>query len=946
VAKKQLLLVDADPRSVRVLEVSLKKSGYSVTTAADGVDALSKIEFSTPDLVLTDTRLPRVDGFELVRRLKQRPESAGIPVVFLTSQKSIEDKIRGLELGVEDYLTKPIFVRELIARVNLLLARRTQEKMVTNVPMSVRTRLSGSLEDMGVVDLLQTFEVSRKSGVAHITSGKQTARVYFRDGKVVDAELGRLRGEEAVYRALIWNSGSFEVELRPIANVDVIPTSTQGLLMEGMRRVDEWGRLLEQLPPLSTIFHIDHHELAERLNEIPDELNGILRLFDGRRTLMDVVDESPFEDLSTLSTVTKLFFEGLLVLSETPMPEGVHAEPSASGELAPVEDAVVPSMEGDSQQRIEIDAELAVPSWRPPGHEGGPWPPDGSLRVPGYPSSSQQRIEASLPTPLLAGSGLPAASLAGSSLAGSSLAGSSLPGSGSAGSLGGSTSVGGFGAAPLPGSTTLPHGLRPAAPPSQHPSVADTQPVAAVSSPGPRIPIVVPPPGGLEALAAARVGRRQPTQMGLGQAGLGAPASVAEDAHPLMPEERGTQPRGVLPTASSALPNGGLPTGAWEADRELFAEHAPVEAPRDAAMRPRAEPFALARDASEEDRTRNTVPQDFSHSERPPGPAEVRQREPSPTPPVVASRPPISSPEPPTAREIRAGKVIPFPRKEDGRASDADESIRDHDTWPGLGRSKEDRSSSAPPSGPEDERAARSSTPGAGEDAQRGNAFAGAAVRQPARSAQDEADHDDFFSAGEEGRYEGGPATIPPEEPEEVYVPQRRSIVAERRRAKAARVVGIVLGFMLSIAGFSLFSMTRGSNVGGESASEPPPVRELPKVPAPDAGPRGEPTANAPAKDAAATPAGEPPAAEPPPAEPPPAEPPPAEPPPAEPPPAEPPPAAPPPAAPKPAPAAPKPARRTEPRPEPPPEVRPPPAPAPAPPAPAGNPPTAAFPTD
>src|SRR4029453_15490088 len=120
VAKKQLLLVDADPRSVRVLEVSLKKAGYSVTTAADGSDALSKIEFSTPDLILSDTRLPGGDGYDLVRRLKQNPEYASIPIVFLTSQKSIEDKIRGLELGVEDYLTKPIFLRELIARVNLL----------------------------------------------------------------------------------------------------------------------------------------------------------------------------------------------------------------------------------------------------------------------------------------------------------------------------------------------------------------------------------------------------------------------------------------------------------------------------------------------------------------------------------------------------------------------------------------------------------------------------------------------------------------------------------------------------------------------------------------------------------------------------------------------------------------------------------------------------------
>src|SRR6202163_4971140 len=134
VAKQKLLLVDADPRSVRVLEVSLKKAGYSVTTATDGLDALAKVELSPPDLVLSDTRLPNLDGYAFVRRLKERPEWATIPVVFLTSQKSVEDKIRGLELGVEDYLTKPIFVRELLARVNMLLARRPREGIASPHP--------------------------------------------------------------------------------------------------------------------------------------------------------------------------------------------------------------------------------------------------------------------------------------------------------------------------------------------------------------------------------------------------------------------------------------------------------------------------------------------------------------------------------------------------------------------------------------------------------------------------------------------------------------------------------------------------------------------------------------------------------------------------------------------------------------------------------------------
>lgn len=314
-AKLSVLLVDADPRSVRVLEVSLRSAGFIVTTATDGLDALVKLEVSSPDLVISDTKLPNLDGYALIRRLKERPEWALIPVVFLSSQRSIEDKIRCMELGVEDYLTKPILVRDLLARINLLLARRTAESIATR-GASGRTRFAGNLEDMAVIDLLQTFEVSRKTGVLLLTHDAQGARIFFRDGKVVDAELGHLRGEEAVYRTLLWTTGQFEVHFGTIHNEDIIEAPTQGLLMEGMRRMDEWHRLLEQLPPLHTRFEVEHLLLLERLSDIPDEINGILRLFDGQRTLMQVVDASPFEDLSTLTTITKLFFEGLLAIQD------------------------------------------------------------------------------------------------------------------------------------------------------------------------------------------------------------------------------------------------------------------------------------------------------------------------------------------------------------------------------------------------------------------------------------------------------------------------------------------------------------------------------------------------------------------------------------------------------------------------------------------------------
>ncbi len=335
-AKQRILLVDADPRSVRVLEVSLRQAGYNVTTATEGEAALDMVSHQQPDLVICDTRLPKMDGYAFVRALKKQPDTRTIPVVFLANQKSVEDKIRGLELGVEDYLTKPIFVRELLARVSLIFARRTQESMARVQLGGGKTHFVGTIREITVIDLLQTFEVSRKSGTIHLQNGKHSAHIYFRDGKAIDAEVGLLRGEEAVYRVLVWSDADFEVDFDTPQNEDIVVGSTQAVLMEGMRRVDEWGRVSEELPPLETVLELDNELLVQRLSEIPDELNGILRLFDGRRTILEIVDESPFEDISTLSTIAKLFFEGLLTKTKQP----VHVE------------AVVPSTETSQVTRL------------------------------------------------------------------------------------------------------------------------------------------------------------------------------------------------------------------------------------------------------------------------------------------------------------------------------------------------------------------------------------------------------------------------------------------------------------------------------------------------------------------------------------------------------------------------------------------------------------------
>ena len=312
VSKQSLLLVDGDVRSMRVLEVSLRKAGFSVTTAASVQDGMDKLELNAPDLIISETVFPDGDGFELRRRVRAAPDWSEIPFIFLTAEAAIENKIRGLELGVDDYLTKPIYIKEIVTRINILLQKRQRTRFEER--RDGRTRFAGRVSDMPVVDVIQTIEISRKSGVIQFVGerGRQ-ATIYFRDGKVIDAESGALQGEDAVYRLLTWNEGEFEVVFRTVRRREVIATSSQGLLMEGMRRLDEWSRLLEQLPPLTHRFEIDTAELTVRLGDIPDDNNAILRLIDGKRTLLEVIDASATGDLECLQVISRLYFEDMLL---------------------------------------------------------------------------------------------------------------------------------------------------------------------------------------------------------------------------------------------------------------------------------------------------------------------------------------------------------------------------------------------------------------------------------------------------------------------------------------------------------------------------------------------------------------------------------------------------------------------------------------------------------
>ena len=117
---KRILIVDDEPRYLRLLEANLRTEGYEVVTAQDGLQALEVFSAQPIDLVLLDVMMPRLDGFATCQRIR---EFSNVPIVILTAKGEEQDRVRGLDLGADDYLVKPFSATELLARVRAVLRR-------------------------------------------------------------------------------------------------------------------------------------------------------------------------------------------------------------------------------------------------------------------------------------------------------------------------------------------------------------------------------------------------------------------------------------------------------------------------------------------------------------------------------------------------------------------------------------------------------------------------------------------------------------------------------------------------------------------------------------------------------------------------------------------------------------------------------------------------------
>ena len=309
-AAQTILIVEEDEALRGILDHSLRHAGFAVGLASTVDEAFRRLD-DGPDLVIAGA-----SGLEICRRAKQLTDHLP-PAVVLISDPGVESKTRGLEAGADDFVVKPIYVQEVVARAKALLQRRERERLELSASDAggdtARERFVSDIADVPLVDLVRAVAAHQKSGVASITApAGARGEIFFRQGNVVDAEVGRLSGRDAVYRLFCWTAGQLEIEWKSIRRKDIVETRPQELLIEALARVDEWQRLLAGLPALDTIFEVDYRMLAERLADIPDEVNRVLRLFDGGRTLLQVIDDSAMPDLHAAAIISRLCHERII----------------------------------------------------------------------------------------------------------------------------------------------------------------------------------------------------------------------------------------------------------------------------------------------------------------------------------------------------------------------------------------------------------------------------------------------------------------------------------------------------------------------------------------------------------------------------------------------------------------------------------------------------------
>lgn len=231
----KILVVDDEPKWLRIVSLYLGNRDCHVVTALNGEEAIQKVAAEHPDLIIADIGMPGMDGYELCSRLRRDASTRTIPFIFLTARDQDQDKIKARKVGADDYLTKPCPLERLVQSVETVMDRIEQAR---KIPLD-RIGMSGRIEEVDLLDMIQTLELDQKTGALVLSHGERTGTLYFRDGVIVEADLRSPKREEPLFRLLGWKTGRFLFIPDAVPERMPITASMANLLFQDLRALEE-----------------------------------------------------------------------------------------------------------------------------------------------------------------------------------------------------------------------------------------------------------------------------------------------------------------------------------------------------------------------------------------------------------------------------------------------------------------------------------------------------------------------------------------------------------------------------------------------------------------------------------------------------------------------------------------------------------------------------------
>ncbi len=303
-----LLLVDPDPKGLETLTYGFEREGCTVTATSDTMMAPDLIRTTSPQLVIVAIRDPATPSLNLLRGLRDLDRTRQLPVVAIGAEG-----LRGAaaESGGMDFLVTPVFVRDVITIGKMLVDLRDQR-----APEGDDPTVRGHLADYGLFYIVRAMAGTRRSGILQLYRGNRSGEVRFCEGEVTSAQVGSLQGFAAFHHLLLWEQAALELKFRPVLRRGQFPMKAEELLEEGERFLRDFAAAAKGLGSAQTVLAPDLARIAETSGSVPAEVGPVVRLFDGQRSLGDVIEDSPFRIFDTLRIVTRLVEIGALAVQD------------------------------------------------------------------------------------------------------------------------------------------------------------------------------------------------------------------------------------------------------------------------------------------------------------------------------------------------------------------------------------------------------------------------------------------------------------------------------------------------------------------------------------------------------------------------------------------------------------------------------------------------------